>query len=167
MSASGQGWVFGVLALALCAGGCATGYQPMGFAGGYDDTRLAPDFFRVSFDGNQHTSMTRAQDFALLRAAELTLANGYTHFAIVRESEQIRVDTEVTPASTETTWETTGKGDHKTSTLTTTYVPAEVYYVSKPRSGLLIRCFKGKPAEPETFDAAYLHRTIRAKYKLN
>ncbi len=48
--------------------GCATSYQQRGFAGGYSETQLAPDVFRVNFEGNGYTSSERAQDFALLRA---------------------------------------------------------------------------------------------------
>ena len=168
MSASCRNWACGLLALALCALGCAsaTGYEPLSSAGGYEDTQLDPGFFRVSFEGNEYTTMARAQDFALLRASELTLANQFAHFAIVDESAETRVETVEVPASTETTETTTGRGRHKETTTTTTYVPPRTYYLSKPRSGLLIRCFPVKPSEPETFDAAFLQRTLREKYKL-
>ena len=63
------------LSLALVLSGCATAYQSNSLTGGYTDTQLAPDVFRVSFSGNAFTSNDRVQDFALLRAAELTLAN--------------------------------------------------------------------------------------------
>jgi len=74
--------------IAIALGGllltaCATGYQSSGFTGGFKDTQLAPDVFRVSFSGNGFTSSDRVQDFALLRAAELTLANDARYFAVI------------------------------------------------------------------------------------
>jgi hypothetical protein len=60
----------------LCS--CATPYKSNGIAGGYSDTALAPDVYRISFQGNGYTSRDRAQDFAVLRAADLTLSHGST-----------------------------------------------------------------------------------------
>lgn len=57
--------------------GCATSHQEKGFTGGYSETQLAPDVFRVNFAGNGYTSSERAQDFALLRAAELSLVHEF------------------------------------------------------------------------------------------
>ncbi len=42
---------------------------------------------RVSFSGNGLTSPEIAYDYALLRASDLTMANGYAYFAIVKEEE--------------------------------------------------------------------------------
>lgn len=82
---------------------CATGYQNSGFTGGFKDTQLAPDVFRVSFAGNGFTSSDRVQDFALFRAAELTLANDARYFAVMSSADQSRTDTHVTPGSSHTT----------------------------------------------------------------
>ncbi len=67
--------------------GCATSYQQKGFTGGYSETQLAPDVFRVNFQGNGYTSSERAQDFALLRAAELSLERGFRYFALLDETD--------------------------------------------------------------------------------
>ena len=69
--------------IASFIGARATGFQSTGFAGGFEDAQLAPDIYRVSFSGNAFTSSDRVQDFALLRAAELTLANKAQYFAIM------------------------------------------------------------------------------------
>jgi hypothetical protein len=46
--------------LILCFAGflasCATPYESTGFLGGYSDTALAPDVYRISFQGNGYTS---------------------------------------------------------------------------------------------------------------
>jgi len=81
-----------VLGMCLLAAGTmagcipATSYQPLGDRGGYEEVRLQPDMYRVYFQGNSETPMVRVIDFAFLRCAELTLAAGFTHFAIVQQS---------------------------------------------------------------------------------
>ena len=154
------------LALAVCAGGCATDYQSSGLTGGYGDTRLAPDAFRVTFDGNAYTSGERAQDFALLRASELTLANGFKYFAIVDESSSTTVSAVVTPGTAQTTGNAYVYGNYGTYSGTTTYVPPQVFYSSRPRTGLLIRCFRSKPESIYTFDATFLQQSLKEKYKI-
>jgi len=72
--------------LCLLLAGCATSYQPKSYTGGYTDTKLDDDKYRVTFSGNQHTSADRVEEYALLRAAEITLEYGYSHFVIVNES---------------------------------------------------------------------------------
>jgi len=55
---------------------CATGYKPESpiGVGGYSETKRTPDVWRVWFVGNAQTSMDRGEDLALLRGAELCLA---------------------------------------------------------------------------------------------
>ncbi len=72
--------------VALVLTGCATSYQPKSYTGGYTDTKLDDDKYRVTFSGNQHTSADRVEEYALLRAAEITLEYGYSHFVTVSES---------------------------------------------------------------------------------
>jgi len=72
--------------LCLLLAGCATSYQPKSYTGGYTDTKLDDDKYRVTFSGNQHTSADRVEEYALLRAAEITLEYGYSHFVTVNES---------------------------------------------------------------------------------
>jgi hypothetical protein len=80
-----------VLALAaglLALAGCTlepTPYQPLGDAGGYEESQLGPQLFRVSFRGNRATPETTVLDFALLRCAELTHQHGFTHFVIEQD----------------------------------------------------------------------------------
>lgn len=79
------------LALSACA--TATPYQPYTAAGsasgGFTDTRIASDRFRVSFQGNTVTERERVERYLLFRAAELTLAEGYDWFSLVdRDTER-------------------------------------------------------------------------------
>src|ERR1700742_2196874 len=77
------------LLLATGLAGCIgpTPYQPFvkGSAnpGGYSETRIEPERWRVSFAGNSMTSRETVEGYLLFRAAELTLQNGGDWFAIV------------------------------------------------------------------------------------
>ena len=83
-----------VLVVALMLGGCAlasvTQYQPVGADGGYTDLQLAPDMFRVAFQGNTYTTQERVADMALLRAADLTLVHGAPYFVVINQLRESR-----------------------------------------------------------------------------
>ena len=83
--------VAAALALAACA--TATPYQPLrGSGGGFAEQRIEQNRYRVSFTGNEYTSRQRVENYLLFRAAELTLANGYDTFTIVRRDTDKDVD---------------------------------------------------------------------------
>ncbi len=80
-----------IAALAVAAGlsACATAtpYQPnirgQQVSGGFSETQLEPDRFRVNFAGNSLTSRETVEGYLLFRAAELTVQEGYDWFAVV------------------------------------------------------------------------------------
>lgn len=78
LSAFGLG---GVLLVSLC--GCATTYHSKGATGGFTESQISGNFWRVNFRGNGFTGDQRSKDFALLRCAELTLQKGFSHFILV------------------------------------------------------------------------------------
>lgn len=75
--------------------GCSTllGSAPYGPAdyllgsnnGGYTETELGPNMFRISFTGRQDTE-DRVRDLAVLRAADLALSRGYKFFVLTGQS---------------------------------------------------------------------------------
>jgi len=79
------------VAIALTAGlaGCATPtpYQPnikgQSVSGGFAETRIEGDRWRVNFQGNSLTSRETVEGYLLYRAAELTLDQGSDWFEIV------------------------------------------------------------------------------------
>jgi hypothetical protein len=85
--------------LVVCLSTCATAYQQDGFGGGFSETRLDENVWRVTFQSNDYTSELRAQDFALLRSAELTLENGYTYFALTDFNPSHDTGTFITPTT--------------------------------------------------------------------
>jgi hypothetical protein len=76
-------------ALALSACATSTAYAPAGFngqRGGYAEQRLETDRYRVSFAGNSVTSREQVEMGLLLRAAEITVENGYDWFSTVERA---------------------------------------------------------------------------------
>ncbi len=77
-----------VSALSLAACATPTPYQPAsgGGYGGYSEQRLESDRYRVTFAGNSVTSREQVEMSLLLRAAELTVQDGYDWFATVNRA---------------------------------------------------------------------------------
>ncbi|MDX1496910.1 MAG: hypothetical protein R3352_05090 [Salinisphaeraceae bacterium] len=75
------------LALAGCA--TKTPYKPADERGkeGYTETRLGENRYRVTFVGNSTTPAETVKDYALLRAAELTLQEGYKWFSVAERDK--------------------------------------------------------------------------------
>lgn len=81
-------WVL-VAFLTACAS--QTEYKPAAERGeyGYTETQLSENRYRVTFTGNTITPKETVQDYALLRAAELALQNGYDWFTLAsRETDK-------------------------------------------------------------------------------
>ena len=73
--------------LSACATAVGTPYAPANQKGyGYSDTRIESDRYRIVFAGDGATPVDVVEDFALLRAAELALANGYEWFRVTGRS---------------------------------------------------------------------------------
>lgn len=76
-----------VLLLAACASNRSS-YAPASEEGevGYTESRLSEARYRVVFKGESGTSLETVQDYALLRAAELTVAQNYDWFEVAERS---------------------------------------------------------------------------------
>lgn len=71
--------------LSLC--GCATEpthFQPAGGRGGvgFSEMRIEPGRYRVTFQGGPGAPAAQVEDYALLRAANLAIAEGYDWFRV-------------------------------------------------------------------------------------
>jgi len=77
------GSALAALALAACA--TATTYAPAARVGepGFSETRIEQNRYRVTFAGNSATPKGAVEDYALRRAAELTVQNGFDWFQAV------------------------------------------------------------------------------------
>ena len=103
-----------VLAVGLAACETATPYQPnirgQAASGGYSETRLEPDRWRVNFSGNSMTSRETVEGYLLFRAAELTLQNGDDWFAMVDRHTDTRARSYVQPDPFYQPWYGSGFG---------------------------------------------------------
>lgn len=152
------------VAILLC--GCATGYKSNGIGGGFSETALAPDVYRVKFQGNGYTSPERATDFALLRACELSLKNGYPLFAVVNETKGVRAIDYTMPTTTTTQGTATRTGTNTADYRgTSTTSPAITTHIRAPSSGLVVKMLKsGEPDGITTFDAKWLQASLKKRY---
>lgn len=74
------------LAFAALVAACSstpTPYQALGDNGGYSEQRIEESRYSVKFEGNSATSREAVEEFALFRAAEVTLENGHDYFKVV------------------------------------------------------------------------------------
>ena len=163
-----------LLLLVLFLSGCATPYQKYGLSGGYSDTQLQKDVFRVGFNGNAYVSKGTVQNYLLRRCAEVTIENGYDYFVIFEEENYAAQSSYTTPTQTTyqgssygsgtssghiygRTIQSSGTYSGQTYGTSTTY-GGQTYHFSKPVSVCVIKCFKGEKPEnlPNTFDAKEL-----------
>jgi hypothetical protein len=84
--------LLGLLVL-LGLGACASSPTPYRSASdrfGYSEQQLESNRYRVSFAGNAATALDTVRDYALFRAAELTVASGHDYFRVVNQSTDTR-----------------------------------------------------------------------------
>ena len=143
-----------VLAIGVFIGGCATSYQKSGFSGGFSETQLSENVWKVHFRGNAKTTMERATDFCLLRSAELTLENGYKYFATVDENSSTKSSTFSTPQQAYTN-----------PYGYTTFTGGQVFTAHKPRTQNTIFMLKEKTDKMGmVYEAQFIVQSLRSKY---
>lgn len=137
-----------VLALLVA---CATPYQRAGKEGGkgYFDTKLQEGVYKVTFSGNEETGVDVANDYALLRAAEVCSENGYKSFEIVSQSDDSKQRESSTIGVNGIILAKTSSKMTVTETL--------------PKITLVVRCSK---ASDLPFKTEELKTNLKAKYKI-
>jgi hypothetical protein len=157
--------IFAIVALSVLLGACATAYKPKGFTGGFSETQLDRNVFRVSFRGNGYTRPERAEDFALLRSAELVLKNGFTHFIIIDGRSSTEYGAYTTPTQSYTTGSVTSFGNTAYGSATTTTYGGQTFLIRRPSATNTIVCFQGKPDIPGlVYDAQFVFYSLAQKY---
>jgi hypothetical protein len=156
------------LLLSLAAVGltaCATAYQPESFSGGFTETQLDKNVFRVSFRGNGYTRADRAEEMALLRSADVALKNGFTHFAIVDARSRTDYSSFTTPTQSNTTGTVSSYGKTSYLNAQTRTTGGDTIIAAKPSSTNTIICFVGKPEIGTlVYDAQFVYNSLGAKY---
>jgi hypothetical protein len=145
--------------------GCVTPYQREGFRGGFSDTRLQENLFTVNFEGNGYCSRGRAQDFGMLRCAEVTLEHGFNFFAIADSSADEKTTLYHSGGSAQTYGTMSSSGNTASGTFNTYSSPGYTVPISMPCVSYMIFCFKEKPEGKQLiFDASFLANSVRQKY---
>lgn len=86
--------LFAAVSVAACAT-APTLYQPAASpdAVGFSEYRIEPGRYRVTFRGGPGAPVQQVSDYALLRAADLALAQGYDWFRVADRVTEGRPDT--------------------------------------------------------------------------
>lgn len=147
-----------VAVAAVMLSACQTQYQEMGATGGVTAAPITNDTYRISSRGNGFTDPTTVQDYTLLKAAEVTLAAGGSHFLVVTSNDA----TSRSVGSTPGTFQTNVYGN----TAFTTYNPGVNYDIVKPGQDLIIQVLKlpsGAASPPGSFDAQQVYNNINPR----
>lgn len=114
------------LSILLLLTGCATSYGPRGITGGYSQTRIQDDIFTIVSDGNAYTHKSKVEYHALVRAAEITIQQGRTYFAILGSDLDIKTTQMFIPGQTFVNTNSSGSAYAQPSV--NPYMPAKVNY---------------------------------------
>lgn len=154
--------------LAVALAGCSTGYGPSGLTGGYEETQIAPNVWRVSFTGNGFTTPEQTQDFALLRSAELAAKNGYRYFAFASGGVRANPGGVVTsPGYSMTSGSASIYGNTISGSSTTFTAPGSAYAWTFPTANNTVVMFREKPqVEAMIYDAQFICESLGTKYKV-
>lgn len=93
------GLATGALLILLSACATATPYQAQRSGYGYTEPIVEDGTYKVTFRGNANTSRSLVEDYLLLRMAELTLAEGHTHFTVREQGTDCFMTVRTSPTS--------------------------------------------------------------------
>ena len=156
-----------VTCAALALAGCATPYQSAGFRGGFNEVALAPNVYRVSFNGNGFTSSDRASDLAMLRSADLTIEKGFRYFAFVDSRNSVSRSYSVNPTYSSTDVQAQAFGNTISATANTTTYGGGVETIEKPRTTNVVAMFIERPAlNGMVYDAQFICSSLGSKFKV-
>jgi len=148
---------------------CTTPYQDIGMMGGVEQTKLANDAYMIRVQINSLTPRANITDYALLRASELALADGYPYF-IVTNGEDITTSTAVPlPGYSQTNGAAFATGSDGSAmamgSSTTTTMPPMAFTAAVPEARFTIKMFKTKSKTGGmVMEAAIIKASLAPKY---
>jgi hypothetical protein len=171
------------VALGCCLGAslfltaCATPYRPLKHQSGYYEQQVGKDEYQVSFLGNGNSSYDRVLDFALLRAAEISLmrqANSFTVLDVVNLSSARKYHTVSQYFWTASPYLSTGgevvpSAPEFTGGLDQSYLmvtPAEERIFYRPGVRLRVTLASNAALGGFAYDPAKLRQQLKHKYGL-
>lgn len=146
--------------------GCATNYQKTGLSGGFSETQLGQNVWKVTFRGNGYTREERASDLALLRCADLTLQNGFSYFALADTKASNETSAYKTPTYSYTTGTVNAYGNTANGYANTTTSGGHLMLINKPAATNIVVMAKQKDEiQGFSFDASFICNSLGEKYK--
>ena len=143
---------------------CSTTYQTTGLAGGFSETQLDENMYKVYFSGNGFTEAQSAADMCLLRCADLCLKAGYNYFIIIDESQKTIKSSYTTPTQTHSFGSVNVYGNTAYGSGTSYTTGGQTFNISKPSSTNTIILLKEKPSEGISYNAKFLYDSLGKKY---
>lgn len=148
-----------IVTLGLSA--CATEYGTESLWGGYDEAEVSPGVWTILFAGNGYTTRETVQAFWLYRAAELTMAHGYSGFEVVSDIHLVSAPGPMFGAA---------EADEPVRLIPvsegTTFLPEGGAPIDKPFLRARIRMLHSVLADPpHVFDAAALKAALEPVVK--
>jgi len=163
-SLSASGWsdtntmkVIPLASLLLLLGACAKPLQPDNYPEQISSTQLDTNIFQVSYSGSTSSADEKTIDLALLRSAEVALANGFNYFIIVNNSKSDAGALKISDQD---------ESDLENISYESTLYRGKRYVHSDPDADNTIVCFKEKP-EGFAYVALFVKATLRSKYQLD
>lgn len=144
--------------------GCTT-YKPEGFTGGFAEMKLSENVFQVTARGNAFAGSREIQEMALLRSAEVVLANGFRYFELAKSTNEIKVERSYSPPQTYTTGTIRNYGSYSQLNATTQQVGGGPIDWEKPHSMNLVVAYKDRPSDGKAYiDAELILQSLGPKY---
>ena len=159
------GFVFFMLA------GCTTptAYGPNGLKGGYSEDRLASDTWAVKAEGNVYSTKSRMLDIAMMRAAELTIENGFVSFevtggdgAFIKTWNWTNPGHSVSNGTADTYYSNGVANTHISNT--TTHYPASHSSADFPEANVIVKMYKKSGAPKNAYDAESVIKNIKPRF---
>jgi len=157
-----KGIVYLVLLLGLSS--CMeTSYRSTGSMWtGFSDVQLAPNKFRINFNGNITDDQNRIRDFTLIRSAEVAIENGFKYFVVLDEKNL----TEEISSSMPMTSYSSGSLSGGSFSANTQYYGGGTAVFRAPVFNNTIICYTKKPQGLDSYDAAFLVNSLKKSYDI-
>ena len=146
---------------------CSTPYKSHGLAGGYQETQLGKNVWKILFRGNGYTSAFKTEEFALLRSAELTKKNGFNFFITTDSDTKLDKFEFKTSPSAITTFNGNVNNGVVSGTGYTTVFEGTTTTVNRASTSFTVIMFETMPKyDGVIYDATFICSNLGAKHKV-
>ena len=158
--------IFVGLLLTACA---ATSYQQRGVGEfGYEDIQLDNNVWEITFKGNEKTDVKRAEEIAMLRAANLSNDAGFEYFMVLKKEVSVKKESHYNKPVIHTDFQRPifyAGTQPAPVTSASTYVTGGDYTVlKKPTVLLTIRGLNKKPEKSMAYNSEKVINSLSSKY---